>query len=103
MQAMKCDTDHAKAMQLSSAAFLAALKRAKSGPLIGGGDLRWSGTANDSTWMSAKPQDSRYVSPPARDRAAALARVESGDIVDRDPCFKCGTRGDVGCNCGAGQ
>lgn len=52
------------------------------------------------------PANNFQASP--RKPATVIVRTNRDPIptsapVDRDPCFRCGVRGDIGCNCGGRQ
>lgn len=55
-----------------------------------------------------KPREPRMYLPPAAGKCllgrpiAAVKAVNALPIVNRDPCFRCGTRGDLGCKCNKG-
>lgn len=96
------DTWHATQMKAGSDLLLDRIRLAR-GELIGNvsqGEFRWDHRLSmgvkpdpDAKWTKFRHEQYQAV------QTTESAKMANAQWVDRDPCWRCGVRSDVGCGC----
>ncbi len=86
-------SDHEAAMELGSKMMLKAIYLAKNGQRPPEGAFHWRRSANSGSWASGLLMQEMERAAKAEAQKARIQEL----VVSREPCFKCGVRGDVGC------
>ena len=89
---LQTDVTYLNAMERANRAFLLSLR----GHKVPAKDYRWAGM-NTTTWTPKEDTPvMRACAARVAEHVAEKARVDALR-VERDPCVRCGVRGDVGC------